>query len=221
MNGFSWNWDLVWNMLPSLLEGLQVTVMLTVASTALAFVIGLVFTIIRLAEVPLLSPITAGLVHLLRGTPLLIQLYLFFFVLPDYGITFSPIVTGLIGLSLYNGAMASEIFRAGIESVQRTQWEASLSLSLPLPWMWTRIVLPQAFRAIVPMLGNLLVVAFKETALLSAIAVTEVLATARHIAQESYRFVEPYTTVAVLFFIVSYISVIGLRWLEKWSQKNA
>lgn len=220
MSGFSWNWALVWNMIPSLLDGLQVTVLITLVATALSLVIGLIFTIIRLAEVPVFSPVITAIVQVLRGTPLLIQLYLLFFVLPDYGITLSPIMTGIVALAFYNGAMASEIFRAGIQNVPRTQWEASLSLSLPLPWIWTRVVLPQAIRSVIPMLGNLLVVMFKETALLSAIAVTEVLASARHVAQEHYRFIEPYTTVAVMFFIVSYISVLGLRRLEKWSNKN-
>ena len=128
--------------------------------------------------------------------------------------------TGIIGLGLYSGAMASEIYRAGIESVPRGQWEASLSLNLPLPWMWMRIILPQAVRTVTPMLGNLLVVMFKDSALLSAIAVTELLASARQVAQDNYRFIEPYTVVAVLFFIVSYIAVLGIRRLERWSTKR-
>jgi polar amino acid transport system permease protein len=220
MSRFSWDWKFVWEILPSLLSGLQTTVWITILAMILAMVIGLVLTIIRMARIPLLSAATTGVVHVLRGTPLLIQLYFLFFILPGYGITMSPLLTGVIGLGLYSGAMASEIYRAGIESIPRAQWEASLSLNLPLPWMWARVILPQAIRPTVPMFGNQLIVMFKDSALLSAIAVTEVLSIARQVAQDNYRFIEPYTMVGLLFFAVSYVSVLGIRMLERWSTKR-
>lgn len=220
MSGFSWDWQFTWDILPSLWYGLRTTILATLAGTALALVLGLIVTIIRLARIPVISVVFTWIVHVLRGTPLLIQLYLLFFILPNYGITMPPLITGIVGLGIYNAAMASEIYRAGIENVPKTQWEASLSLSLPLPWVWTRVILPQAVRSIIPMLANLLIVMFKESALLSAIAVTDVLSAARQVAQENYRFIEPYTVVAVIFFIISYVSVLGVRKLERWSAKN-
>jgi len=220
MSGFSWKWDFVWDILPSLMSGLKLTVLVTIFGMMLSVVIGLALIMLRLAKIPVVSLVTTWLVYLIRGTPLLIQLYFLFFILPRYGITMSPLMTGIVGLGLYSGAMASEIYRAGIESIPRGQWEASLSLNLPLPWMWMRVILPQAIRTVTPMLGNLLVVMFKDSALLSAIAVTEVLSAARQVAQDNYRFIEPYTVVAFLFLIVSYLSVLGIRKLERWSTKR-
>ncbi len=220
MNGFSWDWAFAWEILPGLLEGLRMTVWVTILGMALAMVVGLVLTMLRLAEVPVLSTVASAIVYVLRGTPLLIQLYFLFFILPKYGVTLSPLMAGVIGLGLYSGAMCSEIYRAGIESVPKGQWEASLSLNLPVSWVWARVVLPQAVRAVTPMFGNQLVVMFKDSALLSAIAVTEVLSAARQAAQDNYRFIEPYTMVGLLFFIVSYVSVMGIRKLERWSAKR-
>lgn len=220
MTGFSWKWDFVWEIFPTLLAGMKTTVLVTFLGMALSLVIGLVLILLRMAKLPLISTAATWLVHLLRGTPLLIQLYFLFFILPSHGITMSPLMTGVVGLGLYSGAQASEIFRAGIENIHKGQWEASLSLNLPLPWMWTRVILPQAVRSVTPMLGNLLVVMFKDSALLSAIAVTEVLSAARQVAQDNYRFIEPYTVVAFLFFIVSYLSVLGIRRLEFWSTRR-
>jgi polar amino acid transport system permease protein len=156
----------------------------------------------------------------IRGTPLLILLYFLFFVLPHYGITMPPLTTGIVALGVYYGVLASEIYRAGIENIPRAQWEASLSLNVPVSWMWGRVILPQAVRFVIPMLGNLLVVMFKDSALLSAIAVTELLSAARQVAQDNYRFIEPYTAVGLIFFITSYISVLAIRSLERWSSSR-
>lgn len=220
MNTLTFNWSLLEELVPSLLEGLKTTILVTFAGTALAMILGLVLILIRLARIPVVSAVATWVSYVIRGTPLLIQLYFLFFVLPNYGIVMTPLTTGIVALGLYYGVLASEIYRAGIENIPRGQWEASLSLSVPLPWMWRRVILPQAVRSVIPMLGNLLVVMFKDSALLSAIAVSEVLSAARQVAQDNYSFVEPYTAVGIVFFIVSYASVLGIRKLEIWSKKR-
>jgi polar amino acid transport system permease protein len=220
MISFSWNWKFFEDLMPSLLSGLQTTIIATLLGTALAMILGLVFILIRLARIPVLSLLVTWFSCLLRGTPLLIQLYFLFFILPTFGIVMPPLTTGIVGLGLNYAVQASEIYRAGIENIPRGQWEAAHSLSLPIPWMWRQIILPQAIRPVIPMLGNLLVVMFKDSALLSAIAITELVSAASQVAQDNYRFIEPYTAAGLIFFVVSYISILGIRKLERWSVKR-
>ena len=220
MTGFTWSWPHVWDLIPSLLDGLKITLIATFSGTAMALLLGLVLIFIRLAEIPVVSFVVTWTSYVIRGIPLLIILYFLFFVLPGYGLTMSPLTTGIVALGVYYGVLASEIYRAGIESIPKGQWEAALSLNVPLHWMWRRIILLPAIRLVTPMLGNLLVVMFKDSALLSAIAVTEVLSAGRQVAQDTYRFIEPYTVVGLIFFIVSYSSVLVIRRLERWSTKR-
>jgi polar amino acid transport system permease protein len=217
---FDWNWQFFLDLLPSLFSGLQTTVIATLLGTVLAMVLGLVFILIRLARIPVLSLVVTWFSCLIRGTPLLIQLYFLFFILPAYGVVMSPLTTGIVALGINYAVQASEIYRAGIENIPRGQWEAAHSLSLPLPWMWRQVILPQAVRPVIPMLGNLLVVMFKDSALLSAIAITELVSASSQVAQDNYRFIEPYTAAGLIFFIVSYISILGIRKLERWSTKR-
>jgi polar amino acid transport system permease protein len=217
MSGFSWDWGFFWSVLPDLLVGLKVTVEATLFGTMIALVLGMFWTLLRLAEIPFVSSAISLIVQFLRGTPVLIQLYFFFYALPGYGVTLSALATGILGLGLFYSAVASEVYRAGIEGVAPGQWEASLTLGLPIFWMWRRIILPQALRAILPMLGNIVVVMFKDTALLSTITIAELLSNAMDAAQAEYRFIEPLTLAALLYFIVSYTSVQGVRVLERWS----
>ena len=220
MISFSWDWQFFEDLLPSLMSGLQTTIIATLLGTVLAMVLGLVFILIRLARIPVLSLAVTWFSCLIRGTPLLIQLYFLFFILPGFGVVMSPLTTGIVGLGINYAVQASEIYRAGIENIPRGQWEAAHSLSLPLPWMWRQVILPQAVRPVIPMLGNLLVVMFKDSALLSAIAITELVSAASQVAQDNYRFIEPYTAAGLIFFIVSYISILGIRKLERWSTKR-
>lgn len=216
MNSFSWDWNFAWEIVPYLLEGLKVTVQATLCGTAAALVLGLIFAILRLAEIPVLSRLVDLIVQFLRGTPFLIQLYFLFYALPQYGIVLPPFLTGVIGLGLFYGAMASEIYRAGIENVAHGQWEACLSLGVPVRWVWTGVVLPQAVRAVVPMLANIVIVMYKDTALLSVITVHELLSNARDVAQMEYRFIEPLTIAAAMYLVVSFVSFQAIRKLEAW-----
>jgi polar amino acid transport system permease protein len=214
MSGFHWDWAFAWSTVPQLAHGVVVTVIATAAGSAIAFALGLVWTFVRIAQIRLVTPAVWFFVQFIRGTPLLIQLYFLFYVLPTWGLTASPLATGIIGLGLFFSAYATEIYRAGIEDLPPGQWEAALTLGLPIRRVWTGIILPQAIRAVLPMLGNIVVSMFKQTALLSTIAVLELLAHGMAIGQMTYRFVEPLTLVGVFYFAVSYISARALRSLE-------
>jgi polar amino acid transport system permease protein len=168
----------------------------------------------RIAQLRIISPAVWLLVEFIRGTPLLIQLYFLFYVLPTWGLTVSALATGVIGLGLFFSAYTAEIYRAGIEDLPIGQWEAALTLGLPVRRAWIGIILPQAVRAVLPVLGNVVISMFKQTALLSTITVLELLAQGRSIGQMTYRFVEPLTLVGLFYFVVSYAAARGLRALE-------
>ena len=214
MTGFDWNWQFALQTLPPLLRGLRFTLEATFFGSLLAFSLGLVWALVRLAEVPFLSQAIRWMVEFLRGTPLLIQLYFLFYIFPTYGVTIPALQTGIIGLGLYYSAYASEVYRAGIEGVPRGQWEAALALGLPLPRMWGRIVIPQAMRFATPVLGNFVISMFKESAILSTITVLEIIGQANIIGAETARYIEPFTMAALLFLAISYPAARMIRLLE-------
>ena len=153
-------------------------------------------------------------VQFIRGTPLLIQLYFLFYLLPNWGLTLSALPTGIIGLGLFYSSYTAEIYRAGIEDLPPGQWEASLVLGLPIRRVWLGIILPQAIRAVLPVLGNVVISMFKQSALLSTITVMELLAQGMSAGTIFYRFVEPLTMVGAFYFLVSYLSARAVRSLE-------
>jgi len=134
--------------------------------------------------------------------------------LPTWGMSMPALTTGVIGLGLFYSAYAAEIYRAGIEELPVGQWEAALTMGLPLRRVWLGIVLPQAVRTVLPVLGNQVVAMFKETALLSTITVMELLAQAKNIGSIEFRYVEPLTLAGLFYLTISYVAARGLRRLE-------
>lgn len=199
-----WDNQFAISVFPVLLQGLWVTVEITVLGTLLAAVLGLFFAVLRRLAVPVLSPLVSFLVVFVRGTPLLVQAYCAFFVLPDYGISFDAFTTGVVVIGINYSAYMAEVYRSGIQGVPVGQWEAATALSLPGARTWGRIILPQAVRTVVPMLGNYLIQMFKDSAVLSAITVVELMATAQSIGSSSFRYLEPLTMAAILFLAISY-----------------
>lgn len=210
----TWSWSFAWDIVPRLLEGLLVTVEITLAGSAIAMALGLVIAVLRWSKLPVISAAAGGLVHFIRGTPLLVQAFFFFYVFPSYGITLPALTTGIIAIGIHYSAYAAEVYRAGIENVPRSQWEAATALSLPLRRRWTSVVLPQAFRAVIPSLGNYVISMFKDSAILSAITVNELLSTALAIGSNDFRYLEPLTMAGLLYLIVSYPAAKLIRRLE-------
>jgi polar amino acid transport system permease protein len=210
-----WDWDYAFRILPRLLEGLVITLEATAMAGALALGAGLVIAIARRARSPVIRVPVYWAVEFIRRTPLLIQLYFLFYVLPDIGIVISPLTAGVIGLGLHNSAYMSEVYRAGINSVPAGQWEAAKALNYPRIEVWRRVILPQAVPPMIPALGNYLLILFKETALLATISVVDMMGTARIVGNESYRYFEPMTMVGLLYLAIAVPSAIGLRALEQ------
>ncbi|MBX4911973.1 MULTISPECIES: ectoine/hydroxyectoine ABC transporter permease subunit EhuD [Rhizobium] len=210
-----WDWDFVWQIMPTLLEGFKITILATILGAAVAMVAGLALAIARRSPVAVISRTVGFVSEFIRGTPLLVQLYFIFYVLPDIGIRLSPLTAGVIGMGIHYATYTAEVYRAGIENVSRGQWEAARATNLTTRQAWIHVILPQAIPPMIPALANYFIAMFKETPLLSAITVLELMNQAKSIANSNYRYIEPMTLVGVFFLVISLISVVGLRWLEE------
>lgn len=209
-----WDWDFALQILPDLLRAFLVTVQATILGMSLALVLGLVWAILRRARYRIISMPVFWMVEFIRSTPLLVQIYFLFFVFPDFGIRLSPLMTGILALGLHYSAYTAEVYRSGIDGVQKGQWEAAVALNMR-PWhMWRAVILPQAIPPVIPALGNYLIAMFKDTPMLAAITVMELLQTAKLIGAETFRYLEPLTLVGILFLAISLLSSRFIRQLE-------
>jgi polar amino acid transport system permease protein len=209
-----WDWNFAGSVLPSIAGALVVTVEITFAGTAIAMVGGLVFALLRRSRFRLARWSATAIVEFIRDTPLLVQVYFLYFVLPQEGILMPALLTGIVAIGINYSAYIAEVYRAGIEGVPRTQWEAARALNLSPLRTWTSVVLPQAVPAVIPALGNYLIAMFKDTPILSAIGIIEMLGRAEIIGSQTFRYLEPMTEVGILFLLISYPSSVFIRRLE-------
>ena len=210
-----WDWDFVRQILPTLIQGVKITILATLLGSVLAAIVGLGIALARRSPNKALSRTVGWAAEFIRGTPLLVQLYFIFYVLPDIGILLPPLVAGVIGLGLHYGTYTAEVYRAGIDNVPRGQWEAAKACNLSATQTWTHIIIPQAIPPMIPALANYFIAMFKETPLLSAITVLELMNQAKSVANTCYRYIEPITLVGAFFLAISLCSVVLLRWLER------
>jgi polar amino acid transport system permease protein len=212
-----WDWGFAWQVMPQILQAAVITIEATLLGFVLAATLGLLLALGRRSRRPLLQRPVAGFVEFVRSTPLLVQLYFLYYVLPqEFGITLPAMVIGVVGLGLHFSTYCSEVYRSGLDSVPKGQWEAAIALNLSRWRTYRDVVIPQAIPPIVPALGNYLIAMFKETPLLSAIAVVEMMNRAKIIGSQTFRYVEPITIVGVIFLVLSLISMVGVRHFEGW-----
>ena len=209
-----WDWKFVWEILPLLAQASEITVIATLLGFAIAAVLGLIFAIGRIFGPNWLSVPLTAFIEFIRSTPLLIQIFFIFFVLPQVGITLDAMTAGVMALGIHYATYCSEVYRAGFANIPRGQWEASVALNLPTFQTFRDVIIPQAIPPVVPALGNYFVALFKDTPLLSAIAVLELMQTAKIIGSETFRYVEPITLVGVIFLVFSLISAGLIRIVE-------
>ncbi len=210
----TWDWSIFAQSLPKILEGLPTTIFSTLIASAIGLVAGLGLAILVYLRVPVAGLLARGFIGLMRNTPLIVQLYLAFFALPLIGITLDPFTCGYLVLGLFTAAYMAGVYRAGIESVPREQWEAARALNLSNGRMWWRVLIPQALPPIIPALGNYVNAAFKLTAYLEVIGVIGIFGNALQFAQIFYRYFEPLTVVGLAYLVVSIAATVLLRWLE-------
>jgi polar amino acid transport system permease protein len=210
-----WSWSYVQEILLSLLRGLLVSVEATALGYVLALVLGLAIAVLRRSAGRIAGQVLRWTVEFVRSTPLLVQLFFLFYVLPGFGITLGALTTGVVGLGVHYATYTSEVFRSGIESVPRGQWEAATALNLPSRRVWVGVVLPQAVPKVIPALGNYVIAMFKDTPLLLGITVLELLGSAYKTGSQSYRMLEPMSLVGLLFVAVSVLAGLFVRRLER------
>ena len=202
------------SIVPSLLEGAAITVVATFGGFVGALIGGAIVAACQRSRWRVLRLTALSFVYVMRNTPLLVQLYFVFYVLPNFGITIGALPAGVLALSLHYSAFVSEVYRAGIGAVPPGQFEAAESLGLTTIQKWRLVVVPQAIKPILPVLGNYLIGMFKETPILATITVIELFGAAQDVAGKTYRYNEPYTLVALIFLAISIPCSIVVRRLE-------
>jgi polar amino acid transport system permease protein len=215
-----WDTEFALSILPRIASAAWITVTATIAGFAVAMMVGLL-----LACRPRSGPIAwavIGFVEGVRSTPLLVQVYFLYYVLPNWGITMSAWQTGVLALGLHYASYLSEVYRAGFESVAQGQREAVIALNLGRFDSFREVILPQALRPIVPALGNYLIGMFKETPILFVISVHEMMSVAKLIGSETFHYIEPYTIVGAIFLAMSLGAAALVQQVErrlgKWAR---
>jgi L-cystine transport system permease protein len=193
------------SLLPMLEGALYYSIPLTLISFALGMILAVLTALARLSNVSILRGIARFYVSAIRGTPLLVQLFIIFYGLPTLGIKFDPFPSAIIAFSLNKGAYSSEIVRAAIQSIPKGQWEAGYSIGMTYSQALKRIILPQATRVSIPPLANSFISLVKDTSLASLILVTEMFRKAQEIAATNYEFLLMYMEAAVLYWIICFI----------------
>jgi len=212
--GLDWDWSIAARAVPTLLDGLQTTLLATAGGMGVALILGMVFAVLRRSSVRWISWPAAAIIEFIRSTPLLIQLFFVYFLLPDMRWN-TPLVTGILVLGVHYATYTSEVYRSGIEAVARGQWEVADALNFSRADTWLRIILPQAIPPVVPALGNYLVAMLKDTPLLFAISVRELLSEANSFNSRWGSYVESITMVGVIFLILSLLAAALIRWTER------
>jgi len=212
----SFDWSVVWTHRGELLEATGITCLLTIATMALAVPCGIVVAVLRLYAIAPVRAVATAYVELFRNLPLILVVYAAFYVLPILtGLGLSPLATGLAALSLNVTAYNAETFRAGINSIRRGQVEAAMALGMTRAQALRRVVLPQALRRILPVLASTWVSLFKDTSLVSVIAVTELAYVAMQIRAQTFRVLEMLTAMAILYWLLGYPQAKLADWIQR------
>ncbi|MEU1115690.1 MULTISPECIES: ectoine/hydroxyectoine ABC transporter permease subunit EhuD [unclassified Streptomyces] len=210
----NWNWSHVDDFMPLFWDGLELTLKALLFGTLIAFSLGLVWAIAQRSEKKWIRwPVTV-VTEFIRNTPLLVQLFFLFYVVPEWGPSMSPLTTGIVGLGLHYSTYTSEVYRAGIDGVPAGQWEAATALSLSKRRTWTSVILPQAVRRVIPALGNYVIVMLKESPQMAAIGALDMLGQAQGYSQTTFTY-EAISVVGVTFIVIAYPASLLLRVLER------
>jgi cystine transport system permease protein len=211
------DWQLVWQSFPQIfMAGLTMTVPLTIISFTLAIIIAVIVALIQYAKVPVLTQICRFYIWIIRGTPLLVQLFVVFYGMPSIGVHTDPFLSAVAVFAINEGAYCAETMRGALESISVGQMEAGYCVGMNYRQIMWHVVLPQAFRNAFPALSNSLISMLKDTSLASNITVMEMFFQTQRIAGRNYRFMAMYLTVAGVYLIFSTI----LTWLQRWGEKK-
>ena len=195
---YQWHFEVVWENFPIMLSGIGLTIALSILSMLAGAILGMVIALARLSSWTWLRGLAYCYTELFRTTPLLVQIVWVFYVLPLVtGLAFTPFYSGLVAFGLNIAAFMAEIYRAGMTNAQ----------------VMRRILIPQAITRMIPPIGTMWISLFKDTSLVSAIGVTELMYQARFLAVDTYRPVEIFTVCALIYFVITFPQSIGVNWL--------
>ena len=212
----SFDWSVVWQHRDALVAATGTTILLTVATMAIALPCGIVVAMLRLYAWKPVSTLATAYVEFFRNLPLILVVYWAFYVLPILtGLGLSPLATGLTALALNVTAYNAETFRAGINSIRRGQLDAAMALGMSRAQALRRVLLPQALRRILPVLASTWVLLFKDTSLVSVIAVTELAYVAMQIRAQTFRVLEMLTAMAAIYWLLGYPQAKLADWIQR------
>jgi polar amino acid transport system permease protein len=201
--------------LPILLLGVKLTVVVTIGSLLISTVLGLLWALLRVSGVAILSGISRAVINLIRGIPIIVQLFYIYFVLPDFGITLTALQAAIIGLGIAYSAYQAENFRAGIEAIDHGQVEAALSMGMSWGLMMRRVILPQAIKIVLPPYGNIMIMMLKDSSQASTITVAELALQGKLIASSTFKNTTVFTLVALLYLCMSIPLILTVGSLER------
>ncbi|MFB9860302.1 amino acid ABC transporter permease [Salinicoccus siamensis] len=217
MSSQYWSWGTFLEAFPIILEGLKITLGLTVVSYLLAMLVGFIWLVLESTPWRPFNLIIYWIREFIRSTPPIVQIFFLYFawpMVPYVGMSFTPFVAAMLALGIHFSTYISEVYRSGIDSVEKGQREASTALNLSTKDRWLNVILPQALPPTIPMLGNYLIILFKEVPLAATIGVVGILSIARSYGAQTWSYIEPLTIVALLFLLLSYPSALLINRLE-------
>jgi polar amino acid transport system permease protein len=205
--------------LPILLQGVGLTLLVTVGALVLSTVLGLVWAVLRVSGIGLLAGLSATLVNVIRGIPIIVQLFYLYFVMPDLGVSLTALQAAIIGLGVAYSAYQAENFRAGIQAIDKGQIEAAQSIGMGWWLTMRRVILPQAVRIVLPPYGNIMIMMLKDSSQASTITVAELALQGKLIASASFKNTSVFTLVALMYLAMSIPLILLVRHFEKKAGK--
>src|SRR3954468_9893552 len=206
--------------LPILLIGVKLTILVTIGSLAVSTLLGLIWALMRVSGIRALAAISRTIINIIRGIPIIVQLFYIYFVLPDFGITLSALQASIIGLGIAYSAYQAENFRAGIEAIDKGQIEAAQTIGMGWWLTMRRVVLPQAVRIVLPPYGNVMIMMLKDSSQASTITVAELALQGKLIASSTFKNTSVFTLVALMYLTMSIPLILLVRHFENKAKRK-
>jgi polar amino acid transport system permease protein len=201
--------------LPILLQGVGLTIIVTLGSLVLSTLLGLVWALMRVSGLRALSLLSGGLINVIRGIPIIVLLFYLYFVMPDFGIALTALQAAILGLGIAYSAYQAENFRAGIEAIDKGQIEAAQTIGMGWWLTMRRVILPQAVRIVLPPYGNIMIMLLKDSSQASTITVAELALQGKLIASSTFKNTNVFTLVALMYLTMSIPLILLVRHFEK------
>jgi polar amino acid transport system permease protein len=205
---------------PILLQGVWLTIIVTIGSLALSTVLGLFWALMRVSGIGVLVGLTAGLINVIRGIPIIVLLFYLYFVMPDFGVALTALQASILGLGIAYSAYQSENFRAGIEAIDKGQIEAAQTIGMGWWLTMRRVVLPQAVKIVLPPYGNIMIMMLKDSSQASTITVAELALQGKLIASSTFKNTSVFTMVALMYLTMSIPLILLVRHFEKKANRK-